>query len=196
MKDHAGTIEAGSGTMAFLKGVKSSLTCIDRDPFLIVLLPKKGLAGATGSTGGFRGVEDAPGVKLVAFGLGLKTKAGALAVNLLPDDFGGAATPLLVVAGFKVPAAGASVVFCALLGLKGGISKFILDFVHALLEPEAEAPDVAAVDVFEDSTAVVEGALFWSEPSAFAFAFAASFAGSWPAMAAMSGGVAKGDLKF
>lgn len=35
----------GSGTTPFLNGVKSSLTCMDEEPFLTTLVPKNGLAG-------------------------------------------------------------------------------------------------------------------------------------------------------
>lgn len=50
-----------SGTTPFLKGVKSSLTCIDGDPFLSCLVPKNGLAGTAGSSAGLR---DGDGAKL------------------------------------------------------------------------------------------------------------------------------------
>lgn len=35
----------GSETNPVLNGVKSSLTCIEEDPFLICFVPKKGLTG-------------------------------------------------------------------------------------------------------------------------------------------------------
>lgn len=42
---HFGSMVVGSGTVAFLKGVKSSLTCIDEEPRFTNLLPKKGFVG-------------------------------------------------------------------------------------------------------------------------------------------------------
>lgn len=44
----AAPMEEGSGTTPFLKGVKSSLTCMDDEPFLSCLAPKKGLMGCEG----------------------------------------------------------------------------------------------------------------------------------------------------
>jgi hypothetical protein len=141
----------GSGMTPFLNGVKSSLTCMDEEPFLTTLLPKNGLAGCklgvvswtsavggraqhTSSAGTREGEEvlDAKlGVKALAFGLGLKTKAGALALILVP-------VPILDVeavgtaAGLGGREAGA-IVGVLDLGLKGGISAMSVD-VEVVLE--------------------------------------------------------------
>jgi hypothetical protein len=74
---HAGGTVAGSGGTPFLNGVKSSLTCIDDEPFLICFVPKNGLTGTLGGGGG--GGADSAAEAVVEVADGRRAAAAAAA---------------------------------------------------------------------------------------------------------------------
>lgn len=152
VKGHVGGTVEGSGGTPFLNGVKSSLTCIDDEPFLICFVPKNGLTGTLGvgadSTAeavvevadGRRAeaaaapaavvvavaVLDAPGVNEAAAGFGLNTNAALVALNFFAPPAGGLAS--VDVDGAVVPAVpeadAAGTVAAAAAGAAGAVPAF------------------------------------------------------------------------